>query len=236
MDTLTKTQPALALNIPRREQGFVLILALVILIIMTLSAVAMIAGIRGGVSAAGNIAFRQAATRAGDVAVESGFQWVRTQLVASATALDNSVAAAASGGTPAQRYYATFVGLDSFETGCTKDTTATEFTPQNYRFSDTTTGSDGFPCATKLSSAPSGYSLYYVIHRMARETGTCPGAHCAAPSVAAASGAMPGCSYDPSSPAYCGVSSSVNNLVYYRITVKVVGPKQNNRYIQAFVY
>lgn len=231
MDTLNRRPP------PARQQGFVLILSLVIMVIITLSAVAMIASLRGGISASGNIAFRQAATRAGDVAIESGFQWVSTQLAASATALDNSISAAAVGATPAYRYYATFLGLDSFNSGCMKDSTATVFTPQNYRFSDTTLGSDGQPCAGKLAAAPSGYALYYVIHRMAKTVGaSCPGAECAAPSIAAASGAAAGCSYDPSSPAYCGVSSNVNNLVYYRITVKVVGPRQNNRYIQSFVY
>lgn len=213
-----------------------LILALVIMVIITLSAVAMIASLRGGISASGNIAFRQAATRAADVAVEDGFQWVLAQLTASATALDNSRSAAASGSTIAYRYYATFLGLDSFDSNCAKDSTATVFTPQNYRFSDTVVGGDGLPCAGKLAGAPSGYALYYVIHRMASGAGACPGAGCSAPSIAAASGAAPGCSFDPSSPSYCGVSSSVNNLVYYRITVKVVGPRQNNRYIQAFVY
>lgn len=231
MDTLNASRR------PARQQGFVLILALVILVIITLSAVAMISTLRGGISASGNIAFRQSATRAADVAVETGFQWILTELTASATALNSNKSAAASGGVAAYRYYATFLGLDSFDAGCMKDSAATAFTPQNYRFSDTVTGNDGLPCAGKLASAPSGYSLYYVIHRMAKTVGAaCPAAECSAPSIAAASGAAPGCSFDPSSPAYCGVNSSVNNLVYYRITVKVVGPRQNNRYIQTFVY
>jgi len=217
----------------------------VIMVIITLASVAMIATLRGGVSASSNVAFRQAATRAADVAVESGFQWISAQLTANALSLNSNTAAAASGSTPAYRYYATFLGLDSFNSGCIKDATATAFTPQNYRFNGTNAsglpvealGSDGLPCAGTLSSAPSGYSLYYVIHRMARTVGTnCPGAECATPSIAPASGASPGCSFDASSPLYCGVSSSVNNLSYYRVTVKVVGPRQNTRYIQTFVY
>lgn len=231
MDALTRA--------PRAAQGgFVLLLTLVILVIITLASVTMMATMRSGISASGNIAFRQAATRAADVAVESGFQWVQGQLAASATNLDNSKAAAAAGSTAAYRYYATFLGLDSFNSGCVKDAAATVFTPQTYRFSDTVNGSDGAPCAGRITTGtPSGYSLYYVVHRMASSTGaSCPGAGCAAPSIAAGSGVGAGCSYDPSSPNYCGVSSSVNNLVYYRITVKVVGPRQNNRYVQAFVY
>ena len=41
---------------------------------------------------------------------------------------------------------------------------------------------------------------------------------------------------DPTSASFCGATTVTNSLVYYRITVKVAGPRQNNRYIQAFVY
>lgn len=236
MDTLNSRR------LPVRQQGFVLVLALVIMVVITLSAVAMIATLRGGVSASGNVAFRQAATRAADVAVESGFQWISTQLTASASSLNSNSASATGNGS---RYYATFLGLDSFDSGCAKDSTATVFTPQNYRFNTLdaaglpipVNGSDGLPCAGTLGSSPSGYGLFYVIHRMAQTVGTnCPGAGCATPSIAPASGASPGCSFDASSPLYCGVTSTVNNLAYYRVTVKVVGPRQNTRYIQTLVY
>ncbi|MCX7165034.1 MAG: hypothetical protein NTV11_02020 [Rhodocyclales bacterium] len=218
---------------PARQQGFVLILALLIMVVITLSAVAMITSLRGGISASGNIAFRQAATRAADVAVDDAFQWVSNQLsTVGATALDNSKSAAAVGATAAYRYYAIYYDADA---GCSKNGSTT-FTPQSYRFSDTTNGNDGSPCAGKMARAPAGYGLYYVVHRMAGTAGACPGAGCLAPSVVPTSGPGAGCSMDPSDPAYCGASSSVNNLVYYRITVKVVGPRQNTRYIQTFVY
>lgn len=214
---------------PARQQGFVLILALVIIVIITLSSVAMIASLRGGISASGNISFRQSATRAADVAVDSAFQWVQTQM-AVATALDNNIAAAA---TP--RYYATMSAADS---GCKKDSAAGSFSPQMYRFSDTVTGSDGFPCAALVAGNPAGYTLYYVVHRMANAAGACPTpAGCLAPSIVTIPAGRAGCSMDPTSASFCGASATTTNtLVYYRITIKVVGPRQNNRYIQAFVY
>ncbi len=216
-------------RIARREQGFVLILALVIVVIITLSSVAMISSLRGGISASGNIAFRQVASRAADVGVDSAFQWVQTNM-ATAGALDNNLAAAS-----APRYYATMSAADS---GCKKDGAAGSFTPQMYRFSDTVTGSDGFPCAALVSGSPAGYSLYYVVHRMANATGACPTpAGCLAPSIVAATSSTAGCSMDPTSASFCGASTTTTNtLVYYRITIKVVGPRQNNRYIQSFVY
>jgi hypothetical protein len=67
----------------------------------------------------------------------------------------------------------------------------------------------------------------------------CPAAGCLAPAVTAAAGTnvAAGCSMDPSAANFCGpASATTNQLVYYRITVKVVGPRQNNRYIQGFVY
>lgn len=231
------------------QRGFVLVLALVILIIMTLSSVAMVTSLRGGISASANIAFRQAATRSADVAVDGAYQWVRTQM-ATATALNNNIAPAnAAAATATPRYYATMNGADS---GCKKDGVANAFTPTAYRFSDTINGSDGLPCAAKVSGNPSGYTLYYVVHRMANTTealcvaaggtagcGSCPTAGCMAPSIVttAGSGSLAGCSMDPTAANFCGASSTaVNAAVYYRITVKVVGPRQNNRYVQGFIY
>lgn len=224
MDTLNTSRR------PGHQEGFVLLMALVIMVIITLSAVAMITSLRGGISASGNIAFRQAATRAADVAVDGAFRWVQTQM-AVATGLNSDIAAAA---TP--RYYATMFGADS---GCKKDGVTNVFTPQQYRFSDTVTGADGFPCAALVAGNPAGYTLYYVVHRMASAAGSaCPAALCLAPPfAAAAAGVAAGCSMDPTSASFCGAAAAgANSLVYYRITIKVVGPRQNNRYIQAFVY
>ena len=236
-------------RLPRRQQGFVLVIALIIMIIMTLSSVAMVISIRGGISASANIAFRQAATRSADVAVDGAYQWVRTQM-ATATALNNNIApASAAAATTTPRYYATMSGADS---GCKKDGVADAFTPTSYRFSNTINGSDGLPCAALVSGNPAGYTLYYVIHRMANTTetacvaaggaagcGTCPTAGCLAPAITVVAGSvnLAGCSMDPTAANFCGVSSTaVNSAVYYRITVKVVGPRQNNRYIQGFIF
>ena len=221
----------------QQQQGFVLVIALVIMVVMTLSAVAMITSLRGGLSASGNISFRQAATRAADVAADGGYVWIQAQMTAAATALNNDIAPVNTAGalvTP--RYYATMAGSDA---GCKKDGVANVFAPQNYRFSDTTVGGDGFPCAGRIAGSPAGYSVFYVIHRLARTAGmTCPAAECVSPQVTIVS-APPaaGCSTDPTSASFCGVSAnSASAAVYYRITVKVVGPRQNNRYVQAFVY
>ena len=225
-----------ALKIRSQQQGFVLVIALVIMVVMTLSAVAMITSLRGGISASGNIAFRQAATRAADVAADSAYQWVLARIVAP-TGLDNDLAPAnTAAATTTARYYATMAGADS---GCKKDGVANVFLPQNYRFSDTSVGGDGFPCAAKIPGKPAGYDVFYVVHRMANTAGiSCPAAQCVSPPSTVVSAPPPaGCSTDPTSASFCGASpTAASAVVYYRITVKVSGPRQNNRYVQAFVY
>lgn len=212
------------------EQGFVLIVTLLIIVVITLSSVALIAATRTNISNSGNIAFRQAATRSGDVAIDNALGQINTLIGAgtAGTALDSN-----SGAGAPFRYYAAFGDADS---GCTTNGTVV-FSPRTYRFSDTLNGADGFACAAKLASTPSGYTLYYVVHRMASTAGACPGAGCMAPvvSTAAAGGASPGSSQDVEAQAI-DAGGTGENLAYYRITVKVSGPRQNNRYLQAFVY
>ncbi|HEY6897196.1 MAG TPA: hypothetical protein VI279_08035 [Rhodocyclaceae bacterium] len=215
MDALTLPRRA------RREGGFILVMTLVILVVITLSSMAMMLGTKAGISAAGNIAFRQAATRVADVAVETAFQFVSTQIGTSAGALDNTNAA--------NGYYSSY---NEVLAACTTSGTTT-FSPAAYDFANGN-------CAIKLTNPVSGYDLYYVIHRMATTANTaCPAAGCMAPDVTltSSSGTTPGGSTESGASVFGSSAGTVSNqIVYYRITVKVAGPKRNNRYIQAFVY
>jgi Tfp pilus assembly protein PilX len=75
----------------RHQSGFVLFMTLVMLVILTISGLAMMQVMNSGVSAAGNIAFRQAAVRVADVAVEDARNWML------GIAADNLTSSAASG-------------------------------------------------------------------------------------------------------------------------------------------
>ena len=203
------------------QRGISLVITLVVLVIITLSSVAMMATLKSGTSASANIAFRQAATRTADVGVQSALQWFTGK--STATLEQNST----TGG----RYYATGEGTNS---GCTKDDPATgvaytTFSPDHYRFDDSTVGTDGLPCAVRDANSPSGYSVFYVIHRMASAVGSCTTVGCMKPTGLSCA----------NSTAQAGKSNEFDfdsaSTTYYRITVKVVGPRQNNRYVQAFV-
>ncbi len=197
-----------------RQQGFSLVMTLIMLVIILLSSLGMMMAMRGGVSSAGNIAFRQSAVRSADVAGEEGLDWVNTQLTADPAALNTTDTATKPG------YYAIFNEADA---ACT---TTTAFSPQTYDFSNA-------DCAMEHGSSVSGYTLYYVVHRMAGAYGACPAVGCTGPLESANNN--PGCSHDPDMPDYCGLASTRLH-VYYRITIKVAGPRHNSRYVQTFVY
>jgi type IV pilus assembly protein PilX len=218
MDTLSSSRPC---RDARHEQGFVLIMTLVVLVIITLSSMAMMTLMRAGVSASGNIAFRQAATRVADVATEDAFTYLTTTLAATASALDNPNPAIAG-------YYSTH---NAATAGCfpVRADGDVSFKPMDYDFTNAA-------CARSHAGTVSGYTVYYVIHRMANNTGACPAAGCMGPPplsiIAAQADGESNANY------FLRLNNAVNNslLVYYRVTIKVVGPRRNNRFIQAFVY
>ena len=61
---------------PRRQQGVVMFVALIVLVIMTLAGLAMLRQLGTGVSIAGNVAFKQNATNVADVGTESAYAWI----------------------------------------------------------------------------------------------------------------------------------------------------------------
>ena len=60
----------------RRQTGVVLIVALIMLIVMTLAALALVRSVDTTNLIAGNLSFQQAATHAGDRGVEAAIAWV----------------------------------------------------------------------------------------------------------------------------------------------------------------
>jgi len=78
------------------QRGVVLIVALIVLVAMTLAGIALVRSVDTGNTAAGNMAFKQAATFAADTGIEAGIGWLDAQAV---NALNND--------RPVAGYYAT---------------------------------------------------------------------------------------------------------------------------------
>jgi type IV pilus assembly protein PilX len=66
-------------GIPRRQAGVVLIIALIVLVAMTLAGIALFRQVGTGLTIAGNLAFKQAATAAGDLGAEQARTWLLAQ-------------------------------------------------------------------------------------------------------------------------------------------------------------
>ncbi len=75
----------------RRQDGIVLLIALVVLVAMTLAGIAMVRQITSGVGIAGNIGFRQNALTASDLGIESARAVLNTLSTATPTALEADI-------------------------------------------------------------------------------------------------------------------------------------------------
>ena len=73
---MLKPSPVVRSAVRRRQSGVVLIVALIMLIAMTLAALALVRSVDTTNIIAGNLSFQQAATHAGDRGVESAIAWV----------------------------------------------------------------------------------------------------------------------------------------------------------------
>lgn len=194
-----------------RQEGVVLMIALIVLVAMTLAGIGMIRSIDTGTMVAGNIGFRQAAVATGDGGVEAALTWLRAN--AGSLNMDNV----------SMGYYST--RQDNLDiTG-----------------NRTEGGTDGVDWGGTDSSQPtkarslgqidsSGNNVFYVIHRLCSIPGTI---NAPAQSCATSTGVGTGSSMD--SPTYDAQGLLTANRVYYRITSRIAGPKNTVSFVQAVV-
>jgi len=198
--------------VPRtRQQGVVLLVALIVLVAMTLAGIGIMRSVDTGTLVAGNIGFRQAAVATGDTGIEAA----RTWLIANAASLN--------GDQTAQGYYAT--RQDSLDLTGNKTEGGTDGVDWD--------GSEASqPVKAKNAGAldGSGNTVYYLIHRLCSITGSIngPGQSCATASIA-------GMGSSQDAPDYSGYALKLKNQVYYRVTARVNGPKNTVSYVQAVI-
>lgn len=201
----------------KAAKGVILFMTLLMLVILTISGVAMMQIMDAGVSAAGNIAFRQASLRVADVGIEEARTWLQSQ---DASTLQSDQAQGASATQSNQGgYYASSPLL---------------FDPKTYSWTTCVDKDVDGECDTF-----SGYKLYYVIHRMAQNSGascTAVATGCLFAMNASSAGTAEGQSQSGGTGGNQHNISGAGGLVLYRITVKVSGPRHNINYVQAFMY
>lgn len=194
-------------QLPQHQGGVVLVIALIMLVAMTLAGIALVRSVDTSTMIAGNLAFRQSATYSGDKGVEVAIAWLSTN----SGSLEGDIASSG--------YYAS--SQDSMDLTGNKTSSASD-------------DLDWTGNAVKtLTADAAGNTVAYVIHRMCDAVGPLDGATCATEQDTQAGSSQGGVrqmtTYQP------GAWSTVANRGYYRITVRVAGPRSNTSYVQAII-
>jgi Tfp pilus assembly protein PilX len=215
---LAERRLSLQQNRPRaRQGGVVLVIALIVLVAMTLAAIAMVRSVDTGNLIAGNMAFQQAAVHSGDSGVETAIGWLEdcnsnTATCASATLNNDSPSNGyAANGSNGSRNPNAGESWDSYWARVMSSCSAS--TPN-------------VKCLATQSGT--GNMVSYVIDRMCNSAGAkTTGALCvASPMVNAATG---------NSEEAGEIQLNAPSVVYYRITVRIAGPRNSVSYVQAMV-
>ncbi|AIY43267.1 Type IV fimbrial biogenesis protein PilX [Collimonas arenae] len=184
----------------------VLFVALIVLIAMTLAALALMRSVDSANIIAGNLAFQEAATHSADTGVEAATAWLQTNNTGSTLDADDSTNGYAANGSAATNSPGAGQSWDNFWSSSLATTRARQ--------------------AVALDSA--GNNVSYVIDRLCNNAGSkTGGASCvASPVVQAATGNAEEAGQIP---------LNAPSVVYYRITVRVSGPRNTVSYVQAVV-
>lgn len=203
------------------QQGVVFFTVLIALVILSLSAVALVRSVDTGTQIAGNLSFRQTTTQAGDSGTEAGVTWMNAQLDANPTSLYMS--------DETKGYYATSrVGCDVSGSRTPNDKT------DDVNWDGSNAGNVNCQMkavAVDAARLPAGYSAAYVINRLCNAEGNPKDVQCenySRMSAAADEGRS------MSGGGYFGKKSSSSEY-FYRVTTRVVGPKNTVSYVQTLL-
>ena len=191
----------------RRERGVVLFIALLVMVALSLAAIALIRSADTATIVAGNLAFKQSAAAAVDRSIEQAVQALFDPASSNPVISDKTV------NSLAQNYFAN-VRLKSGSIPEIPDELQSKSAYQ----------SAGLSSALSTTDA-AGNTTYYVIERMCANPGTAVGANCNLS--VAAMGADAGTQHYE--------ALQVAGGAYYRVTVRVEGPRNTVQYAQAIL-
>lgn len=193
----------------KAQRGVILFIALIVLVAMSLTGIALIRSVDTNLLVAGNLAFRQGATAAGDWGVETARTYLKTTLNANKSALDNDA--------PSNSYYATWQSnLDLYGSG-----SGTLF---NWTADSKLVGTDS-----------GGNEVRYVMHRMCGIAGPSSSATANCVKTMGTTGSSGADGGTKGSVSYSTLALPAPTLVYYRVTVRILGPRNTLSYVQAML-
>ena len=210
----------------RAQQGVVLFIALIVLVAMSLAGIALMRSVDTNVLIAGNLAFRQGATMAGDWGIEDARKLLDRNskdpvtnapltILEADTPTLAQLASIPNPPWPNTAYYATWqTSLDL--TGNTPSV-ADDF---------------NWSSARSMGTDAGGNQVSYVIHRLCDVAGSPTSAtvNCIKSSGAGGTASDDGTKGVVS---YGAAALPGTSTVYYRVTVRIVGPRNTVSYVQA---
>ena len=202
-------------------RGAGLVVALVVLVVMSLGALALVRAVASGLLVAGNFAFREAAVLAAESGSESAISWLSERAATTDLLSDQ----------PEAGYYASLpVGL-SLSGQSTTNTSATIDWDD-----DQCAARTDIRCFTAGPALPidaAGHRVRYVIHRLCRTAGS---SDAAANSCLLFRSAQGGSSNRGQLSYGASKRFQSSDTVYYRITVHVRGPRNTTAFVQTLVH
>lgn len=188
------------------QRGVVLLVALVVLVAISIAGIAMIRSVDTATLVAGNLAFQQAATHAADKGIESAVTMLREKATSGALNTNDG----------SNGYVATLGGAT--------DNPVTNQSWQQF-WKDSLSAS-----AREIPGSPDEFQnrIFYVVHRLcANALPPGAGGQCvASPAITTSTGN----DEEPGS-----VKLKAAAQVYYRITVRVSGPRKTESYVQSHI-
>jgi type IV pilus assembly protein PilX len=188
-----------------RQSGVVLFVALIVLVAMTLAALALMRSVDSANIIAGNLAFQEAATHSADTGVEAATAWLQANNTGSTLDADDPTNGYAANGSASTRSPAAGQSWDLYWSN--------SLAARSYQ---------------AFAQDSAGNSVNYVIDRLCNSAGSkTGGASCvASPAVQTATGNAEEAGQIP---------LNAPSVVYYRITVRVSGPRNTVSYVQSVV-
>jgi type IV pilus assembly protein PilX len=202
-------------------RGAGLVVALVVLVVMSLGALALVRAVASGLLVAGNFAFREAAVLAAESGSESAISWLSERAATTDLLSDQ----------PEAGYYASLpVGLSLSGQSNTSTSATIDWDD------DQCAARTGIRCFTAGPALPidaAGHRVRYVIHRLCRTAGS---SDAAANSCLLFRSAQGGSSNRGQLSYGASKRFQSSDTVYYRITVHVRGPRNTTAFVQTLVH
>ncbi|SFN49034.1 Tfp pilus assembly protein PilX [Formivibrio citricus] len=206
-----------------KEQGISLLIAMIALVVISLAAAALIRTVDTATIISGNLAFKQSATTSGENAVIQANKWI-TDNLPTADMPGNGFYATTSSMATTNGYSASMSHYSMMSNDATWAAGKSAGALVADCYGNMTTNID---C--------SGNQIRYIIERMCKNPGAADESHCLLGAAPAGTGSRKVSGIGAGGAGGEGPPPTAGSPVY-RITARIVGPRNTVSYIQTFVY